>query len=217
MPNMNRLTWSGVALHAGNLPGYPASHGCVRLPLAFSALLFSITTVGMTAVIADEDSQPTDVVHPGMVLGDYARREFDAVDRANLAHQYSAAHASEVVVTSVVVSRKDSSNTTWENGRIVASGRAKIIDPDKPLGSRVYTLTKLDKQSDALTWVSATYSERSKSNEDKQALMRIRAYAKIRAEIEKRMQQGMTLVTTDDSANAKTSSGPGFTVMTGVF
>lgn len=46
MPNMNRLTWSGVALHAGNLPGYPASHGCVRLPLDFSEKLFQITHLG---------------------------------------------------------------------------------------------------------------------------------------------------------------------------
>ena len=53
MPNMNRLTWSGIALHAGQLPGYPASHGCVRLPLEFSELLFGITQKGMTVVIAD--------------------------------------------------------------------------------------------------------------------------------------------------------------------
>ncbi len=52
MPNMNRLTWSGIALHAGNLPGYPASHGCVRLPLAFSERLFSVTTVGTPVIIA---------------------------------------------------------------------------------------------------------------------------------------------------------------------
>jgi lipoprotein-anchoring transpeptidase ErfK/SrfK len=74
MPNMNRLTWSGIALHAGQLPGYPASHGCVRLPMAFSSLLFGITKVGMTVVIADDASQPTEVVHPGMVLGEYAAR-----------------------------------------------------------------------------------------------------------------------------------------------
>ncbi len=43
MPNMNRLTWSGIALLAGNLPGYPASHGCVRLPMDFSERLFGIT------------------------------------------------------------------------------------------------------------------------------------------------------------------------------
>ena len=51
MPNMQRLTWKGIALHAGKLPGYPASHGCVRLPSAFSSLLFGATSVGMTVVI----------------------------------------------------------------------------------------------------------------------------------------------------------------------
>src|SRR5512139_764471 len=80
MQNMNRLTWSGIALHAGNLPGYPASHGCVRLPMGFSEKLFGVTRLGMTVVIADERSQPSAVVHPGLVLGDYARREFAAVD-----------------------------------------------------------------------------------------------------------------------------------------
>ena len=43
MPFQQRLTWDGVALHAGGLPGYPESHGCVHLPLAFSKLLFGVT------------------------------------------------------------------------------------------------------------------------------------------------------------------------------
>ena len=88
MPNMNRLTWSGIALHAGQLPGYPASHGCVRLPKEFSALLFGITKVGMTVVIADNSSQPEEVAHPGMVLGEYAAREFKAVDASIMAAEY---------------------------------------------------------------------------------------------------------------------------------
>ena len=46
MPNMQRLTWGGIALHAGALPGYPASHGCVRLPMEFSRLLFGVTSLG---------------------------------------------------------------------------------------------------------------------------------------------------------------------------
>lgn len=53
MPFMQRLTWDGVALHAGSLPGYPASHGCVRLPYAFAERLFQTTARGMTVVIAD--------------------------------------------------------------------------------------------------------------------------------------------------------------------
>lgn len=46
MPHMGRLTWQGVALHAGNLPGYPASHGCVRLPAKFAENLYAVTQVG---------------------------------------------------------------------------------------------------------------------------------------------------------------------------
>ncbi|HEY0324491.1 MAG TPA: L,D-transpeptidase family protein [Allosphingosinicella sp.] len=54
MPNMQRLTWGGIALHAGQLPGYPASHGCVRLPMEFSRLLFNTTSMGgRVHIIAD--------------------------------------------------------------------------------------------------------------------------------------------------------------------
>lgn len=56
MPNMQRLTWRGVALHAGNLPGYPASHGCVRLPKNFSKALFSVTQLGTPVIIADQNA-----------------------------------------------------------------------------------------------------------------------------------------------------------------
>src|SRR5262249_60615201 len=52
MPHMQRLTWSGIALHGGSLPGYPASHGCVRLPFHFAARLFEATRLGMRVVVA---------------------------------------------------------------------------------------------------------------------------------------------------------------------
>lgn len=58
MPFMQRLTWDGIALHAGHLPGYPASHGCVRLPYEFSEALFGITERGMTVVVAQSLGQP---------------------------------------------------------------------------------------------------------------------------------------------------------------
>jgi lipoprotein-anchoring transpeptidase ErfK/SrfK len=54
MPFMQRLTWDGVALHAGVIPGHPASHGCVRLPLAFARNLYGITQVGAVVHIIDE-------------------------------------------------------------------------------------------------------------------------------------------------------------------
>lgn len=58
MPFMQRLTWDGIALHAGTLPGYRASHGCVRLPLAFAKALFGITRIGLTVVITDNPLVP---------------------------------------------------------------------------------------------------------------------------------------------------------------
>lgn len=51
MPYMQRLTWSGIAIHAGYLPGYPASHGCIRLPKAFARKLFGLTKAGSTTVV----------------------------------------------------------------------------------------------------------------------------------------------------------------------
>ena len=58
MPFMQRLTWDGIAIHVGNLPGYPASHGCVRLPAGFAKLLFGITSLGLTVVITDDPLIP---------------------------------------------------------------------------------------------------------------------------------------------------------------
>lgn len=54
MPFMQRLTWYGIALHAGNLPGYPASHGCIRLPSEFARLLFGETELGMTVIVTNQ-------------------------------------------------------------------------------------------------------------------------------------------------------------------
>ena len=57
MPFMQRLTWSGVALHAGHVPGYPASHGCIRMPPGFARWLYGEPTMGMKVTITDQ-SQP---------------------------------------------------------------------------------------------------------------------------------------------------------------
>ena len=67
MPFMQRITWDGLALHAGRLPGHPASHGCVRLPRAFAEKLYGVTKLGARVIIS-EDSGLGDLdnlVHPG--------------------------------------------------------------------------------------------------------------------------------------------------------
>ena len=67
MPHMQRITWSGIALHGGALPGRPASHGCVRLPFDFAAQLFDATKMGIRVIVAPDDVAPVAFSHPQLL------------------------------------------------------------------------------------------------------------------------------------------------------
>jgi lipoprotein-anchoring transpeptidase ErfK/SrfK len=68
MPNMERITWSGIALHGGPLPGYAASHGCVRMPYEFAETLFETTRIGMRVIIAPNDAEPVAFSDPALLI-----------------------------------------------------------------------------------------------------------------------------------------------------
>src|SRR3954447_23129469 len=68
MPNMQRITWNGIALHGGPLPGYAASHGCVRMPYGFAEKLFDKTAIGMRVIISPNDAAPVEFSHPALFV-----------------------------------------------------------------------------------------------------------------------------------------------------
>jgi L,D-transpeptidase catalytic domain len=68
MPNMQRITWNGIALHGGPLPGYAASHGCVRMPFGFAEKLFDKTNIGMRVIISPVDAEPVEFSHPALFV-----------------------------------------------------------------------------------------------------------------------------------------------------
>jgi hypothetical protein len=68
MPNMQRITWNGIALHGGPLPGYAASHGCIRMPYGFAEKLFDKTRIGMRVIIAPNDAAPVAFSHPALFM-----------------------------------------------------------------------------------------------------------------------------------------------------
>ncbi len=87
MPHMQRLTWSGIALHGGALPGYPASHGCVRMPYDFAARLFDLTQLGLRVIVVPSDVTPMEITHPFLfqpkpVAEDVARARIAEADQA---------------------------------------------------------------------------------------------------------------------------------------
>ena len=126
MPHMHRLTWDGIALHAGRLPGYPASHGCVRLPKAFAEKLYGITQIGTPVIIADRETHPASIYDPGLLLGTEAKNELGKVSK-----EKKPTFAKSNGVTSILVSSADKSIYVIQNGDIVVEGEAEIADPEE--------------------------------------------------------------------------------------
>src|SRR5690242_16336699 len=117
MPNMQRLTWKGIALHAGKLPGYPASHGCIRLPQKFSSLLFGATNVGMTVVITSLDVTPQRSSPPALAMRAAAA---PPASLANAAYQWHPGRSGKGII-SVVVSTADQRAIVLQDGVEIGS------------------------------------------------------------------------------------------------
>lgn len=141
MPYMQRLTWDGVALHAGRVPGYPASHGCVRLPLAFSKKLFDITSRGMTVVVANATSHDPAVVSPGLfapVEPATGRARQRGSTLASGQFSWTPGQATSGPVT-IVFSTRDGEVVVMRDGNEI--GRAAVTLTGEPMsGTHAYVL-----------------------------------------------------------------------------
>jgi hypothetical protein len=133
MPFMQRLTWDGIALHAGNLPGYPASHGCIRLPYEFSKLLFGASDTGATVVITRKREAPS-MVEGDLVL---SNRSAAAPERGGT-WWWAVDDAPDGILT-IVLSQKQKVAIVLRDGR--EAGRAPIALNGPPLeGTATYIL-----------------------------------------------------------------------------
>lgn len=121
MPFMQRLTWQGIALHAGNLPGYPASHGCIRLPLGFAKLLYGVAALGMTVVITDDADVPV-VATPQYFTGS------GIVEAGSADYAWHPERAPSGPL-SIVVSGQDHRLVVLRNGVEIGSGNIRLDGP----------------------------------------------------------------------------------------
>jgi L,D-transpeptidase catalytic domain len=136
MPNMQRLTWKGVALHAGNLPGFPASHGCIRLPLRFSSLLFDATALGMTVIITSVPAIPLAAATP-----DLATPTSSAQPLAQAPFEWHPERSQQGIV-SVIVSTRDQRAIVLRDGIEIGSAPARVSSPEE--GAWAYALRAWD-------------------------------------------------------------------------
>jgi hypothetical protein len=144
MPYQQRLTWKGVAMHAGNLPGFPASHGCVRLPMEFARKLFTVTPMGGTVIIAggNEDPvlrPPAGVLAPAMA----GINPMPVMPTAPDEHFVWNPAASPSGPVSIIISTGDQQVVVLRNGKEI--GRAKAVVAQQTTEAQVMTLTGGDK------------------------------------------------------------------------
>ncbi len=217
MPNMNRLTWDGIALHAGKLPGYPASHGCVRLPLEFSEKLFGITHVGTPVIIAGSHSDPWELTHPGMVLGEYAEHEFeDAVTHLKAkSHPKDWSEGESHPVTTLIASAGDNEIVLIENSEEIARSRLTIKGPTR-LGEHVFVLQGAHQGQKGLQWRGISHHEdpAHPHKPEETLINRLSADKKFIQQMNARMHPGMMFIVTDLPVHPERRSGEDFVIMT---
>jgi hypothetical protein len=136
MPNMQRITWSGIALHGGPLPGYAASHGCIRMPYGFAENLFDKTRIGMRVIISPTDTEPVDFSDPALFVpsaeaikaapakAEALAAEVPEAERAAKDAKAAASGAPRAATAAVFAQRQAEREKTVADGQLAAAERA---------------------------------------------------------------------------------------------
>lgn len=202
MPNMQRLTWSGIAMHSGNLPGYPASHGCIRMPYDFSQLLFAATAKGGTVVVGDgKVPVPHLASSPGLML---APDDFTPEMLRPLAqndYEWRPERSASGPIT-MVVSATDKAVYVYRNGNPI--GRAAVeVSGNGALGNHVFSLLEgttgrrsfLAPGRDARRWMCVTSAGRRVDADD--IASRLRMNPEFADKVYDTISPGTTVIITD--------------------
>ena len=205
MPHMQRLTWDGIAIHAGRLPGYPASHGCVRVPVEFAEKLYSVTSIGTTVIIADDKSAPRTTTNPGLL---FAGTEGSAAPAGPVVWQPEKAPEGPV---SIVLSAADGAAYIYRNG--VEIGRAPVGGLEGVSGSHAFSALETVDAKGRRDWLSVTSV--GGAEPDLKALAdRMTVDPGILASTRALIVPGTSLIVTDAPVNGDTHGTSDFRILT---
>jgi len=210
MPFSERLTWGGVALHAGSLPGYPSSHGCIHLPYEFSRKLFTITNVGTTVVVTNDT--------PDIHVSNGHHVHFRPGDRADIIWQPEASLSGPV---SLLYSSADKRLYVIRGGVTIGECPVKAKSgffSNKISGTSAFLFAGWTKDSvgsrDASTpnWI---HIGGAKANHAEPMDEWFAIDPRFEFLLHGILVHGTNLVLTDQAVTKKTRSDPGFSVMAG--
>jgi hypothetical protein len=221
MPNMQRLTWSGIAMHAGQLPGFPASHGCVRLPLEFSEKLFSITEKGGTVVITQRQSKPSNSTKPASIL---LASNVDPTSRpaaALVGKSIWDPGRSPSGPVNFLLSGSDRTLYVYRNGILIGQTPVGIRDPQTPIPSGVFLMLEgvvagansLVPGKPVRPWAVLSLDEGSSPVVVEEFRSRLHIPENFARTLYELAAPGTILLTTPRATSPQTSTGTDFTIM----
>jgi len=223
MPYMERLTWDGIALHAGNLPGYPASHGCVRLPYEFSKKLYSVTTGATTVVISKVHLPPLTLSQPDELLAvNAAARPLPAAATPAGDYFWQPQQAPTGPLT-LLLSSADRAIYVYRNGVLIGQAPVRISGPDPQLGTHVYKLlagyvdapSPLAPNRPARRWMAVGLSgDHGQATVPPNLAGRLRLPSAFAQAVYDQLTPGAVLMTSDQPASPSTRTDRNFVVMT---
>lgn len=199
MPYMQRLTWYGIALHAGQLPGYPASHGCIRLPLGFARLLYGVTKLGMTVVVTDEAVTPRIAATPAIAVSSEAS---PAVPNTMEWHPEKSPSGP----VSIIVSAADRRAIVLRNG--IEIGSAFVGVEGAVSGTWAYALRSIDDEGQHWVKISISPDANVDQHVQREEWKQFRAPEEFKKAVASIVQPGTTVVVTPDSLNASAAGAP---------
>jgi len=223
MPYTERLTWSGICLHAGGLPGYPSSHGCIHLPLEFSRLLFVINELGATVVIADEHSGPAEAAHPAVLLSPDLHKKRAVGPLADLVNFEWEPERSPEGPVSLLLSTSDSKLYVYRNGVEIGFAEISMIGGDTALPEGIHAVLEGYSDKDnpwapgrkMHRWMHVSTESTDGSLEEDESFLASRVHIPplFVEQIYDLLEPGTTLVITNRAATPETRSDTDFVIM----
>ncbi len=211
MPYAERLTWSGVFLHAGSLPGYPSSHGCVHLPLAFAKNLYQITSAHDTTVlITQSTSQPSDSAAPVEQLLGIAQAEVSREQPADgIVWEPDKSKDGSVAI---VISGADKRIEILRAGILIGQAPASFTDPNSLLPEAIYLKLAPVAGKPSPDWSAVVIATAQKADAP-QILSQLQLPPPIDSELKKLFAPGTLLITTQGSLSPDKRSSTDFVAL----
>lgn len=217
MPD-SQFFFGGCALHAGGLPGYPSSHGCVHLPRPFADRVFGVTHNGTPVIVTNERAGIGSLKHAGLVMTQQDLKQIEKLTGHVVGKKLPTdINGADSHAFAIVVSAADKKLIALKNGEVFLETPVTINKPRWPVGTHVYMLKGVDKARRHFDWLAMGLGGQGETAANQQielaATTRMVVPADAYARVAAQLHPGATMMLTDLPAHPSTRTSADFVIM----